>query len=226
MRHSHIFQIIWAAAFLAYSPADAQNFPAAPNKTFEELLQTGSVKAITPIFSQLVLVPFPQGFQPAFEDAKAAQYIQESVPVGQTVNGWTQMFTLMGFKDLAARQDLTPRTVTGLFADGFKKSCPNSFGSRDMFEGKIGGYDAFAVVLSCGVSPSDGGKSSEAAFIATIKGQADFYSVQWAERSVRSDAPIPINASDYAQRVKALQAIKLCPRLLGERAPYPSCLGS
>ena len=172
---------------------------AAPGKTFEQLLQASSTKAVIPIFSQLLLVPMPAGFKAVHEDATAAQYIPEAVPAGQTVDAWTAMLTVEGFKGLATAPGATPAALFGTIADGYQKSCPSSFSSLVVVNGPIGGNDGYAGVLSCGVSPTTGGKTSESALIAIIKGQADLYSVQWAERTPPSSTPIKIAAAQYAE---------------------------
>jgi hypothetical protein len=214
-----------AAAMLLAPQAYAQGSGAAPSQSFEQLLQASTTKAVIPIFSQLLLVPMPGGFKPVQENATAAQYILEAVPSGQTADSWTEMVTIEGFKGLATTPGITPATLFATIADGFQKSCPASFSSLNIIDGPIGGNDARAGVLSCGVSPFSGGKTSETALIAIIKGQADLYSVQWAERARPSTTPIKIAAADYAERLKALQSVKLCTKVPGEAAPYPSCLG-
>lgn len=209
---------LWLLAALAAAPAVGQN-----TQGMEQLLLTSTVKTITPVFSQLVLVPLPQGFKPAFENSRGPQYILESVPIGQTVDNWTQMVTLRGFKDLATRAELTPRAMLSVLADGFRKSCPDSFASRETFEGRIGGYEAYAAILSCGQSPPSG--MSESALISMIRGQADYYSVQWAERSPLPQTPSGVDPSRYAERMKALLAVRICSRVPGEAPPFPSCIG-
>jgi hypothetical protein len=44
-----------------------------------------SFTTITPIFSQLLMLPSPKGFEPAFTEAKENSYISESVLAGETV---------------------------------------------------------------------------------------------------------------------------------------------
>lgn len=195
-------------------------------KTLDELRAQGySVKSITPIYSQLLLARYPQGFQTAYEKVNGKNYIRELVPVGENVNNWTKMMTISGIKDLASRADVTPHAVLNNIAAGFKRACQNSFSAQGISEGKLSGFDSYVAVVSCGVSPSTGGKSSETALIAVIKGQSDYYTIQWAERSAPSNEPIALDVPTWAGKLSLMSPIKLCPIVPGEQEPYPSCVG-
>ncbi|WP_047238956.1 hypothetical protein [Chromobacterium subtsugae] len=184
-----------------------------------------SVKTITPIYSQLLLVPMPRGFDQAYEEAKPVAYIQESVLSGETVERWSQMITLTGRKDLALNPNVTLPKLAMAIAGGFKKDCPDSFSAQALRQGKLDGYDAFTMLMQCGTSPATGGRTSESALIAVIKGARDYYTVQWAERSSPSSAPLPIDSDKWTARYQLLvEPIRLCNRTPGEAPPYPSCI--
>ncbi|MCX7180827.1 MAG: hypothetical protein NTX56_19355 [Proteobacteria bacterium] len=152
------------------------------------------VKTITPIFGQLLMFSFPKGFKPAFEDAKGAQYIQESVLDGETTAKWSQMLTVTGAKGLASNP------------------------------GVFGVHDAFAAIVSCGVASPTGASYSEAMLLLVIKGERDYYTIQWAERGTASASPLKLDDAKWQERFKKLAPIKLCPIVPGEAAPYPSCV--
>lgn len=198
-----------------------------PMQEVEAYRQQGySVKSITPIFSQLLVTSFPQSFKTVFENARAPRYIRESVLDGENENKWTQMITITGVKDLASNPNLSPKKFAENMAGGFKRACPNSFSVSGISEGKISGYDGFIAVVSCGTSPSSAGQTSETVLVAVIKGESDYYTVQWAERAEPSSTPIAIDTTKWVERFKRLAPIKLCPIVPGEAAPYPSCVGS
>jgi hypothetical protein len=73
--------------------------------------------------------------------------------------------------------------------------CPERFAAKGSAT-KIGGYDAFIAVVGCGRAGNGADVRSETALIVAIRGRADIYTVQWAERG----APTA-------------------------KAPYPSCVG-
>ena len=191
----------------------------------EDLRAQGySVTSISPVFSQLVMLPMPKGFVIAFEKTSSGnQYIREAVLQGETTAKWSQMITLTGAKGLAANPNVTPRLLIERIAGGFKRDCPDSFFAKGIGTMKISGQDAFAALASCGMTSAKE-KQSETALLLAIKGTDDYYTVQWAERGVGSLQPIPPDDSKWAERFKILNPIRLCPIVPGEAAPYPSCV--
>jgi hypothetical protein len=73
-----------------------------------------------PIFSQLVVHGVPNGWKSGYEHASATSYIQEFVPDGESVQAWTEMITVRGFKDLADNPKVSPQTVLATVAAGIK----------------------------------------------------------------------------------------------------------
>ena len=184
-----------------------------------------SATTITPIFSQLMGTGYPAGFTTAFEKAQPQSYLREAVLTGETVDHWTQIITVTGIKGLAAKPGLTPKVVFDAMAGGFKRACPGSFSAQSINNHKVSGFDAIAAVVSCGATPMTRGTTSETALIVVIKGVADVYTVQWAERAAPSREPIPVDVAKWSDRYNKLGPLKLCPIIPGERAPYPSCVG-
>jgi len=182
-----------------------------------------SIRAVTPIFSQLVVFSFPRGFVPAFENVKASSYIQESVPAGESVNKWTQMITITGAKDLALSPNVSPLIFADSVAAGFKRVCPDSFSATSLGESKLGGYNAFSAVISCGSASSTKEQYSESLLLIVVEGVKDYYTIQWAERGDASELPLKFESAKWTGRFKKLLPIKLCSLLPGEAAPYPSC---
>ena len=210
---------------LALSACASFAHAADAGKTIEQFRQQGyPVKSIAPIFSQLLVVPFPPGFKTAFENTNGSHYIREAVPEKENVDQWTQMITVTGLKDLALNPKVTPQSFAVNMAAGFQRACPTSFSGQEIGIGKISDRDAFVLVASCGTSPTTAGKTSEAAVIAVIKGSSDYYTVQWAERGAPSATPLAIDVGKWTEKFKQLNPIKLCPIVAGEAAPYPSCV--
>jgi hypothetical protein len=173
----------------------------------------------------LLSFSFPQGFKHAYEKVNGPSYIQESVPEGETIDNWTQMITITGAHGLASKPDLSPQKFAQNMAGRIKGRCPNSFSTVSVFDGQIGGYDGFAAVMSCGTSPLTTGHS-ESFLVTVIKGDSDYYTVQWAERAELSSTPITIDTARWLDRFNRLGPITLCQIVPGEAAPYPSCVDS
>jgi Rap1a immunity proteins len=187
----------------------------------------GFIKELAPIFSQLLLLYVPGNFRPVYEKESSTGtfYIAESVPAGESTSQWTQMITKTGAKGLASKANLTPQVLAVNLAHRFNSVCPTSFSDLDFGTMQIDGYDAYALVASCGTVSDASGAHSESTLIVEIKGSDDYYSVQWAVRGPASAQPVPLNEPIWRKRMQTMQPIKLCPRVPGEQAPYPSCAG-
>ena len=204
---------------LAASPSHAQQ-QSAPRDPL------ASFTVISPIFSQLVSLAMPSGFVPAFENVKDGFYIREAVPKGETVQAWTQMITVTGTKGLAANPKLTPEAYAVSLANGFKTACPENFTAMPLGPMRIGDQDAFAAVAGCGRIESSATKHGETALIVAVKGSADAYSIQWAQRAPSVAGKPAIDAAVWQARLKQLSPIRVCAIVPGERAPYPNCVNA
>lgn len=204
-----------ASTSMAHAGANSKNKPAKA--------ATSGYSVISPIFGQLVSFTLPVEFRTVFEKGNQKNYIREAVLNGETVERWTQMVTVTGAKGLAADPDITPEAFAAYIAEGFRNSCPDSYSAQILQGGKLDSkWDQLAAVVSCGRSPETGG--SESALILVIRGEKDYYTIQWAERGFPSAAALPVNQAKWNGRLAKLSPINLCPIVAGEPAPYPSCM--
>ena len=203
---------------LAAPPAQAQAPAAKPT-------MPASVTAISPIFGQLVRFSLPSTFAPvSFEKTNGPSYIREAVLKGETVEAWTQMITVTGAKGIAANPQVTPQSFAVTMAAGFKKACPDTFAVKPLGAVKFGDQDGFVAVVGCGRIETTPDKHGETALIVAVKGSADYYTVQWAERAPSSaDKPL-IDEAKWQDRLNKLKPIRFCPIVPGETMPYPSCI--
>lgn len=183
------------------------------------------VTATFPIFHQIVALSFPKGFVPACEEARGPSYIQESVLHGETAEKWSQMITITGAQGAAASPEVTPDRVTGSLVSGFQRTCPSTFSGLRMPPGELAKYCAIIVVVGCGTVNDHGIQRSEAMLLATLKGDQDYYTVQWAERGPASPTALTFDAKTWADRLRQLLPIRICTKVAGEAAPFPSCIG-
>ena len=182
-------------------------------------------KVISPIFSQLVTFSMPQAFVVVGENTNGPSYIREAVLKGETTSRWTQMITITGAKGLVANPKLTPETFAASIAGGFKSACPDTFVAKGVGPAKFGDQDAYVALASCGSVEAAPDKHSETALVVAVKGSADYYTLQWAERTPASGKPV-IDEAKWLERLRQLQPIRLCPIVPGEAAPYPSCVSN
>ncbi|MBJ6723342.1 hypothetical protein [Geomesophilobacter sediminis] len=198
---------------------------AGPNPAGQPALPSNqSVGSIRPVFTHLVGFSYPAGFAPVYEKANPSQYIQEAVKSGETVDNWTEMITVTGYKGFGASDRITPRVFAESLAGGYRKHCPTTFSAAVLGEAKVDGRDAFEVILGCGTADGSGSPHSESALVVVIKGGQDFYTIQWSERTAPAAAPLSLDKEKWGERLKQLEPIRVCDRVPGEAAPYPSCV--
>lgn len=212
------FSAIVALSLLFAGATHAQENPAAAKGGLP-----ASFTVISPIYGHLVRFSMPSRFTLVFENAKDAFYIREAVLRGETVNQWSQMITVTGVKGLANSPNFSPQAQAASIAGGFKKACPESFAAKSFGETRLGDRDAFVAVAACGRVNTSADRHSETAMIVVVKGNADAYTIQWAERAVAPSTP-DIDDAKWQGRLRELMPIRLCPIVSGEAAPYPSCL--
>ena len=196
----------------------------APAEDAQKRSPPASFTVISPIWSQLVRFSTPSGFIPAHENTKDTFYIRESVPRGETVQQWTQMITVTGTKGLAGNPNYSPQGHAGSITTGFQRACPESFAAKGFGPVKFGDQEAFAAVAACGKVEGSADGHSETALIIAIKGSADVYTIQWAERGASQPSIPAIDEAKWRGRLHDLMPIRFCPIVPGEAAPYPSCV--
>jgi hypothetical protein len=183
-----------------------------------------AVPTITPVFGQLVLFTLPAHFVIGSDQRNGGFYIREHVPAGESVESWSTMITLTGFKDLTLNPAASLPGYLGKITSGYESHCPGTYAVNQLGPQTVDGREAFAVVVSCGSVTEGASSHSESAVLLGIKGTADYYTLQWAERGAPSDKPMNLPAAYWTARLSKLYPIKLCAIVPGERAPYSSCV--
>jgi hypothetical protein len=212
--------IVALSVLLAPAPPAHAQTPAAPKSG-----PPASFTVISPIYGQLVRFSMPSTFVAAAENVNGPSYIREAVLKGETVKQWTQMITVTGAKGTAGNPQFTPEKFAVSIAAGFKKACPDTFAVKPFGAAKFGDQDGFVAVASCGRVETSADKHGETALIVAVKGSADYYTIQWAERAPSSAEKPVIDEAKWQERLSKLKPIRFCPIVPGEAAPYPSCVG-
>ncbi len=218
--------MIALSIFLAPAPPASAQSPAAPKTAPSKPAMPPSYTLISPIFGQLVRFSMPSTFAPAsFEKTNGPSYIREAVLKGETVSAWTQMITVTGAKDVAGNPQVTPQSFAVSMAAGFKKACPDTFAVKPFGAVKFGDQDGFVAVVGCGRIETTPDKHGETALIIAVKGSADYYTIQWAERAPSSTDKPAVDEAKWKERLDKLKPIRFCPIVPGEAMPYRSCVG-
>lgn len=173
------------------------------------------ITAVTPIFGQVIALNYPSQFRMVNEETKGPNYLQESVKSGETADRWSEMITLTGRKGAASLPQASPKAFVLNMFKGFQTACPATFAMLELGSRNIDGRESYAAIGSCGaVSTAEEASRhtahSETALIIGIKGSADIYSIQWAERAQPSNQPLTLNAAVWSDRFNQLQPVRLC----------------
>ena len=179
--------------------------------------------ATTPVFGKIVAYTLPEGFKGAFEDANDSFYIQEAIPAGESVDNWSQMITMTGNKGQGASGAQPLEMAAENMRAGYQKACPETFTAQSFGPSLVDGREALTVFLGCGAVDAAQGRISEKAVIAFIRGDDNVYTIQWAEHTAAEAAPPSYDQAIWSARMAQLNPIKICDRVEGENAPYPSC---
>ncbi|MGL4604649.1 MAG: hypothetical protein ACRCU9_10940 [Iodobacter sp.] len=182
------------------------------------------VTTAIPLFSQMLLFSYPKGFTLIHSERRSEIFFQQYVLDGESKNDWSQAVRITALKNMAADLTITPERVAASIAKGYLSDCPNSHTFTPFSGLKSGRHNVFAIVMSCGtIAPKQSAPYSRSELTIVIQGDKDYYTVQWIERSLPSEGPIPFNQDKWSDRFKFLIPIKLCPVIPGEKPPYPSC---
>lgn len=181
--------------------------------------------ATYPIFHQIVAFSFPKGFVPSFEQTRGSSYVQESVLQGETVDSWSQMITVTGAEGAALNPRVAPDGLADSIVAEYRQACPSTFAGVRIPPGELAKYSAIVALVGCGTVTGHGSGHSEMMLLVTLKGDQDYYSIQWAERGTASPAAPTFDTKTWGNRFRQLQPFRLCPRVPGEAAPIPGCIG-
>jgi len=174
---------------------------------------------VTPIFSEILVIPFPQGFVEGSARTRNDFYINEMVLKGETVDHWSQMITLTGRKGLSSNPNVSPEGYISAMAGGFKRICPDTFSAKRIGPTTINGHDAFVAWASCGTLKSAESAHSESTLFVAMKGTEDYYTVQWSEHGPASSQPLVYDDATWSERLKKLSPVKIVPRTPVEATP-------
>lgn len=133
------------------------------------------------------------------------------------------MVTVTGARSVVSDPKATLVGFLAEVANGFRKLCPKTFAVLDLGNREFGGYTGHSSVMSCGGVLIDGHPHSETAVVLVVKGAADYYTFQWAERGETSPQPLRLEGEYWKQKLAQLEPLRLCAIQRGELPPYPSC---
>lgn len=186
---------------------------------FASPVLAADVTIVSPIYSQLVALPTPDTFAAGSEDNRDGFYILELAPKGETMDVWTQLITLTGAKGEASLK--SAGDIATEIGNSYQAVCPDTFSARTFAAPKVkGASEVYSGYLGCGDNTKG---QSEAVVFVVLKGAEEIYTVQWAEHGPVQAKPMDPDLAHWQPRIGALGQARVCDKVPGEKAPYPSC---
>lgn len=176
------------------------------------------------VFDSIVSLRIPAGFKVASEIKEADYYALSLIPQAESAETWTEMVSVTGNKGLG--KTLAPSAFTSVTQTTFKTRCPASYAFLSLGELSVDGRPTSASVHGCGSAKADKGDQKDISLNIVFRDKDNMLSVQWSVRGAAENAPPQLDRNVWASRIKALEPIKVCPRVPGEKAPFPSCLSA
>ena len=152
-----------------------------------------------------LLTTMPAGYKVDFQQRKGNMLMTEMVPVGESVNNWTEMVTVQIFYGL---KTVTPEQFRMRMEGLWQGSCPNST-SKAISQGTERGYPTGMWALFCPLNAGSG--KPENTWFKVIQGADSFYVVQKSYKF----AP---NKEQESQWLRYLQSASVCDSRVPERA--------
>ncbi|MEM6581633.1 MAG: hypothetical protein AAF699_10195 [Pseudomonadota bacterium] len=177
-------------------------------------VKVSSAKAVVPIYSQRVAFQLPADWKPAFQDQNAAMFMMEFTPKDEDTQNWSNMFSIQGFKNLAARTGA--EGFLDNLASGFAAACGENRVYEKYTSPDIDGFETATAVLGCAEMPADhptGVKKgqSEIGVYYAIKGEKDIYLIH---RSIRGAAfepsDTPITQANVESLIRPFSPLEVC----------------
>jgi hypothetical protein len=175
------------------------------------------------LFSQVVVHPVPDHFRIARVENVDGRYLEQSVREGETADKWTQMITVSGAQGLAENHWSTPKRFAAALVQRYTDRCAGVLRVRDRGDLTISDHDAHALLLGCELASKTGDPYSEATLFLIIKGDKDFYTVQWSERNEATPYAMGLDLPKWTERQAALMPTKLCPMVTGDSDASVGC---
>jgi hypothetical protein len=126
----------------------------------------------------------PADFELGADLGRNGNTFKEFVKKGQSVQDWSDMITVEIYPGAA----ITPAQFLQVLGGKIVAACPGAVSKRNIINGTTNGYPVSMLDLWCPANPQT--NKPESLFVRVIKGDGRLYSVQYAWRSVPSNAQL------------------------------------
>jgi hypothetical protein len=160
--------------------------------------------AVAALENENILVTIPDGYKMDFQRTTKDMLISEMVPVGQSVNNWSEMVTVQIFY----RLKVPPAQYKARIDKEGVRLCPGSW-SHSIADGDENGYATSVWYQNCSFNKATG--KPEFTWFKAMQGNDSLYVVQVALK-VRPSEELTARWMSY------LRSVRLCDTRLPDRA--------
>lgn len=176
--------------------------------------------AITiPIFSQKVSFDIEKSWKPGWQSPKnPGSYTMELIPGNETVQSWTKMVTVSGFKDFAKKFSI--EEAYKLEADSVAKACPKEFVNKMIPVKNPQGYESVSAIIGCSKHPQLKDRN-EVGFYTFVKGKSDVYMLKKSfHEDLTNKKSAKLDEGNYKTFAPEVLSLKICKN----DGQSPSCV--
>lgn len=137
------------------------------------IVMTAATVARAQLANENLLVTVPPGYKVGYRVERGKMVMDEMVPMGQSVENWTEMVTVQIFHGLKT----PPEKLRDTLRQNWVAACPGGSGA-DVTSGTENGYPVLIWLLDCPKNPQSG--QPEMTWFKAIAGNDSFYLVQKA----------------------------------------------
>jgi hypothetical protein len=175
------------------------------------------VSVSAPVFGQVVHFPVSKYWKAAHEQATTGEYILELIPQDETLDTWTEMLSLHGYRGKGKADPVIPEAMMVMMAMRLVQVCAGRQIIVPLGERQVDAHDAYAAIMGCGSvvggDPEVRSDQGEVAYYLVIKGAEDLYMLQSAvRRPVMNSRSSPIRPETVGAIERVLLSTKLCDR--------------
>ncbi|MCL1142420.1 hypothetical protein [Shewanella gaetbuli] len=167
------------------------------------------VQQLSDFASQFGFLP-PLSWKLAFNEMQGDMFIAEFIPANETLNDWSGLICMQGFKGLA--DEISAQQFLDSMADKYNEHCQGSLVYNALGSSKVAGLDAVHGILGCTAMPDihnatvfvkDSFKTipkGEIGFFTVVSGEKDLYLLHKSMRVAvfRENQP-PLNENNYRE---------------------------
>ena len=177
------------------------------------LAMPNGVKQLTDFARKFGVLP-PLEWKLAFHEVQGEMCMAEFIPMNETLNDWSGLVCMQGFKGLA--EDIEPERFLDTMAETYRKNCEGELVYQQLGSLKVDGLEAVHGLLGCTNMPNIHHASifNNESYVTAPKGEMGYYTVVAGEEDLylihksmrvdvfRADNP-PITATNYREFMTA-----------------------